>query len=62
MLQERETPVPCVYDARSKDIQETSHVKEGDRQLESIALNADCMDQDVADVLFGDFEDAMEGF
>jgi protein LTV1 len=51
----------AMYDARSKDVQEASHVKEVDRQLESIALNADCMDQDIADVLFGDFDDFEEG-
>mmetsp|Transcript_29546 Transcript_29546/g.44763 ORF Transcript_29546/g.44763 Transcript_29546/m.44763 type:complete len:518 (-) Transcript_29546:60-1613(-) len=32
-------------------------VKEVDRQLDSIALTADCMDEDIAQALFGDFED-----
>ena len=32
-------------------------IKEVDRQLDSIALTADCMDDDVAQALFGDFEE-----
>ena len=45
-----------LLDARSKNIQEpVTH--EVDRQLESIALNADCFDDDIAEALFGDFEE-----
>ncbi|KAL3935925.1 MAG: hypothetical protein SGARI_002769 [Bacillariaceae sp.] len=32
-------------------------VKEVDRQLDSIALTADCMDEEIAQALFGDFEE-----
>lgn len=47
--------VNALADARSKDFQEEL-VQEVDRQLESIALTADCMDDDIAQALFGDFD------
>jgi protein LTV1 len=43
-----------LLDPRSKEFQD---IQEVDRQLESIALNADCMDEDIAAALFGDFEE-----
>ena len=45
-----------LLDARSKDVQEPL-TKEVERQLESIALSADCFDDDLAEALFGDFEE-----
>lgn len=44
----------ALADVRSKAVQEDL-VNEVDRQLESIALTADCMDDDIAQALFGDF-------
>ena len=41
--------------ARSQDVRDVV-VQEVDRQLESIALNAECMDDDIAQALFGDFD------
>jgi len=47
----------ALSDIRNMDVQEDI-VKEVDRQLESIALTADCMDEDIANALFNDFDDA----
>jgi protein LTV1 len=52
----------AMYDARSKDVEDKDAAlvgitKEVDRQLESIALNAECMDQEIAAALFGDFDE-----
>jgi protein LTV1 len=46
----------ALADVRSRELQEDL-VKEVDRQLESIALTADCMDQDIAHALFDDFDE-----
>jgi protein LTV1 len=42
--------------ARSKNV-EDELTNEVDRQLDSIALTPDCMDDDIAQALFGDFDD-----
>jgi protein LTV1 len=47
----------AMVDARSRNVQDEI-VKEVDRQLDSIALTADCMDDDIAQALFGDFDEA----
>ncbi len=47
--------VNALTDVRSKNIEEEL-VQEVDRQLESIALTPDCMDDDIAQALFGDFD------
>jgi protein LTV1 len=47
----------ALADVRSKDIREDL-TKEVDRQLESITLTADCMDDDIAHALFDDFDAA----
>lgn len=46
----------ALADVRSQDVTDKL-VQEVDRQLDSIALTADCMDEDIANALFGDFED-----
>lgn len=46
----------ALADVRSKDIQEDL-VNEVDRQLESITLTAECMDEEIANALFGDFDE-----
>jgi protein LTV1 len=48
--------VGAMLDARSLNIQDEI-VQEVDRQLDSIALTADCMDEDIAQALFGDFDE-----
>lgn len=47
--------VNALADVRSKNIQEDL-IQEVDRQLESIALTPDCMDDDIAEALFGEFD------
>jgi protein LTV1 len=42
--------------ARSKNV-EDELINEVDRQLNSIALTPDCMDDDIAQALFGDFDE-----
>jgi protein LTV1 len=49
--------VNALADVRSMEVQEDL-VREVDRQLESIALTADCMDEDIAHALFDDFDEA----
>lgn len=55
-------------DARSRNVPilEEPIIKEVDRQLESIAITADCMDDDVAEALFhfeeGEFEEILDDF
>eukprot|EP00586_Coscinodiscus_wailesii_P012484 CAMPEP_0172511688 /NCGR_PEP_ID=MMETSP1066-20121228/238204_1 /TAXON_ID=671091 /ORGANISM="Coscinodiscus wailesii, Strain CCMP2513" /LENGTH=458 /DNA_ID=CAMNT_0013291163 /DNA_START=230 /DNA_END=1606 /DNA_ORIENTATION=- len=44
-------------DPRAKKVYLDEEIVEMDRNLESIALTADCMDDDVAQALFGDFEE-----
>merc|ERR1712176_1290787 len=39
------------------DADDDDHVREVERQLDSIALTPDCMDEDIAQALFGDFEE-----
>jgi protein LTV1 len=46
----------AMLDARSFSIQDEI-VNEVDRQLDSIALTADCMDEEIAQALFGDFDE-----
>ena len=48
--------VNALADVRSMTVQEDLIVREVDRQLESIALTADCMDEDIAQALFDDFD------
>jgi len=49
--------ISTMIEARSMDVREEI-VNEVDRQLESIALSADCMDPEIAAALFGDFDEA----
>lgn len=51
----------ALQDPRSKNI-EDELINEVDRQLDAIALTAECMDDDIADLLFGDgdFDDLEE--
>ncbi|KAL3924889.1 MAG: hypothetical protein SGILL_000769 [Bacillariaceae sp.] len=49
--------VGAMLDARGMTIQDEI-VQEVDRQLDSIALTADCMDEEIAQALFGDFDAA----
>lgn len=51
-----EKAVGAMLDARAMTIQDEI-VKEVDRQLDSIALTAECMDEEIAQALFGDFDD-----
>lgn len=44
-------------DSRSRDVKLEEEVMEVDRQLDSIAMTPDCMDDDIAKALFGDFEE-----
>lgn len=44
-------------DARAVQL-DTNDVFEVDRQLDAIALTPDCMDEDIAQALFGDFDEA----
>jgi len=48
--------VGAMQNARALDIQDEI-VQEVDRQLDSIALTSDCMDDEIAQMLFGDFEE-----
>lgn len=48
---------PSIRDVGAGGI-EDELIKEVDRQLDSIALTADCMDEDIAQALFGDFDEA----
>ncbi|KAG7350582.1 low temperature viability protein [Nitzschia inconspicua] len=48
--------VGAMLDARNLSIQDDI-VKEVDRQLDSIALTSDCMDEEIAQALFGDFDE-----
>ena len=48
--------VGAMLDARAMNVQEEI-VQEVDRQLDSIALTSDCMDDEIAQMLFGDFEE-----
>eukprot|EP00557_Chaetoceros_sp_GSL56_P004726 CAMPEP_0176487676 /NCGR_PEP_ID=MMETSP0200_2-20121128/6274_1 /TAXON_ID=947934 /ORGANISM="Chaetoceros sp., Strain GSL56" /LENGTH=628 /DNA_ID=CAMNT_0017884551 /DNA_START=63 /DNA_END=1949 /DNA_ORIENTATION=+ len=63
------TQVDPFMDARSKNVPivlQEPIIKEVDRQLESIAITADCMDDDVAEALFhfeeGGFEELLDDF
>jgi len=48
----------ALQDPRARIFEDAAtDVKEVERQLDSIALTADCMDEDVALALFGDFEE-----
>ena len=47
----------ALSDPRSRELADDS-VQEVERQLESVVLTADCMDEDVAEALFGNFDDA----
>jgi len=49
--------VNALADVRSMTVQEDLIVREVDRQLESIALTADCMDEDIAQALFDNFDE-----
>jgi protein LTV1 len=55
-------------DVRSRNVPilDEPMIKEVDRQLESIAITADCMDEDVAEALFnfqeGEFEELLDDF
>lgn len=51
----------AVANARSQDIREEL-TNEVERQLDSIALTADCMDDDIAELLFGDVDFEEGGF
>mmetsp|Transcript_27138 Transcript_27138/g.44818 ORF Transcript_27138/g.44818 Transcript_27138/m.44818 type:complete len:552 (-) Transcript_27138:66-1721(-) len=51
-----EKEVGAMLNARSMNVQDEI-VQEVDRQLDSIALTADCMDNEIAQALFGDFEE-----
>jgi protein LTV1 len=44
-------------DSRGKVVFEEEAIMEVDRQFDSIPLTADCMDEDVAGALFGDFDE-----
>ena len=44
-------------DARALAIPLNDEIRELDRDLDAIALSQDCMDDDIAQALFGDFED-----
>jgi protein LTV1 len=46
----------ALQDPRSNNV-EDERVNEVDRQLNSIALTPDCMDDDIAQAMFGDFDD-----
>jgi len=48
--------VNAMLDARALDLKDEI-VQEVDRQLDSIALTSDCMDDEIAQMLFGDFEE-----
>ena len=48
--------VGAMLDARALTV-EDEIVREVDRQLDSIALTSDCMDDEIAQMLFGDFEE-----
>jgi len=48
--------IGAMLDARAVNIQHEI-VQEVDRQLDSIALTSDCMDDEIAQILFGDFEE-----
>mmetsp|Transcript_1469 Transcript_1469/g.2166 ORF Transcript_1469/g.2166 Transcript_1469/m.2166 type:complete len:520 (+) Transcript_1469:85-1644(+) len=48
----------AIADPRSRIFEDPEdNVNEVDRQLDSIALTADCMDEDIAQALFGDFDE-----
>ena len=47
--------VKAMLDARAMNVQDEI-VQEVDRQLDSIALTSDCMDDEVAHMLFGDYD------
>mmetsp|Transcript_1875 Transcript_1875/g.4130 ORF Transcript_1875/g.4130 Transcript_1875/m.4130 type:complete len:572 (-) Transcript_1875:242-1957(-) len=46
----------AMVNARAMDVKDEI-VQEVDRQLDSIALTSDCMDDEIAQMLFGDFEE-----
>eukprot|EP00535_Pseudo-nitzschia_heimii_P002124 CAMPEP_0197183278 /NCGR_PEP_ID=MMETSP1423-20130617/7729_1 /TAXON_ID=476441 /ORGANISM="Pseudo-nitzschia heimii, Strain UNC1101" /LENGTH=564 /DNA_ID=CAMNT_0042633841 /DNA_START=63 /DNA_END=1754 /DNA_ORIENTATION=+ len=48
--------VGAMLNARALNIQDEI-IQEVDRQLDSIALTSDCMDDEIAQMLFGDFEE-----
>lgn len=49
---------PSIRDGGAGTNIEDNLMNEVERQLESIALTADCMDDDIAQALFGDFEES----
>eukprot|EP00536_Pseudo-nitzschia_multiseries_P007405 jgi/Psemu1/195658/e_gw1.175.45.1 len=48
--------IDAMLNARAMDVKDEI-VQEVDRQLDSIALTSDCMDDEIAQMLFGDFEE-----
>mmetsp|Transcript_19728 Transcript_19728/g.42866 ORF Transcript_19728/g.42866 Transcript_19728/m.42866 type:complete len:565 (-) Transcript_19728:50-1744(-) len=48
--------IGAMLNARALDVKDEI-VQEVDRQLDSIALTSDCMDDEIAQMLFGDFEE-----
>jgi protein LTV1 len=49
--------VGAMWNARNLSSVQDEIVQEVDRQLDSIALTADCMDEEIAQALFGDFDE-----